>query len=61
MSEGEYESFEINDYDLENEFNPNRPRAKQSKHQQIYGLLSRCTTPILKFAKALFLLTRNLG
>ena len=37
MSDGEYESFEINDYDLENEFNPNRPRAKLSKHQQIYG------------------------
>lgn len=40
MSEGEYESFEINDYDLENEFNPNRPRAKQSKNQQIYGLFT---------------------
>ncbi|XP_037032370.1 septin-interacting protein 1 isoform X2 [Bradysia coprophila] len=38
MSEGEYESFEINDYDLENEFNPNRPRAKLSKNQQIYGI-----------------------
>lgn len=49
MSEGEYESFEINDYDLENEFNPNRPRAKQSKHQQIYGSFeASATTPILQ-------------
>ncbi|KAJ6647494.1 Septin-interacting protein 1 [Pseudolycoriella hygida] len=38
MSEGEYESFEINDYDLENEFNPNRPRTNLSKNQQIYGI-----------------------
>lgn len=46
MSEGEYESFEINDYDLENEFNPNRPRAKLSKNQQIYGLFENyCNHP----------------
>lgn len=37
MSDNEYERFEITDYDLENEFNPNRPRKKQTKQQQIYG------------------------
>lgn len=35
--EEEYERFEITDYDLDNEFNPNRPRRKLSKKQQIYG------------------------
>ncbi len=33
----EFERFEITDYDLENEFNPNRRRKNQSKNQQIYG------------------------
>lgn len=33
----EYEKFEITDYDLENEFNPNRHRKKHTKNQQIYG------------------------
>lgn len=37
MSDNEYERFEITDYDLDNEFNPNRPRKKQTKQQQIYG------------------------
>lgn len=37
MSDNEYEAFEITDYDLEHEFNPNRPR-RNTKHQQIYGL-----------------------
>lgn len=37
MSEDEVESFEITDYDLENEFNINRPRRKLSKKQQMLG------------------------
>lgn len=37
MSDDEMEKFEITDYDLENEFNPNRARKKFSKHHQIYG------------------------
>lgn len=35
--EEEYEKFEITDYDLDNEFNPNRNRRKFTKNQQIYG------------------------
>ncbi|XP_071871331.1 tuftelin-interacting protein 11-like isoform X1 [Bombus fervidus] len=38
MSENEVESFEITDYDLENEFNINRPRRKLSKKQQMLGV-----------------------
>ncbi|BFF93517.1 septin-interacting protein 1 [Drosophila madeirensis] len=38
MSDNEYERFEITDYDLDNEFNTNRPRGRHSKHQQIYGI-----------------------
>ncbi|KAI8038238.1 septin-interacting protein 1 [Drosophila gunungcola] len=38
MSDNEYERFEITDYDLDNEFNMNRPRGRQSRHQQIYGI-----------------------
>ncbi|XP_055855811.1 septin-interacting protein 1 [Episyrphus balteatus] len=38
MSGNEYEAFEITDYDLSNEFNPNRPRRKLTKNQQIYGI-----------------------
>ncbi|CAH1104934.1 unnamed protein product [Psylliodes chrysocephalus] len=38
MSDDEMEKFEITDYDLENEFNPNRARKKFSKHHQIYGI-----------------------
>lgn len=39
MSDTEYEKFEINDYDLENEFNPFRAgRKRPSKNQQIYGI-----------------------
>ncbi|XP_057669177.1 tuftelin-interacting protein 11 isoform X1 [Diorhabda carinulata] len=38
MSDDEMEKFEITDYDLENEFNINRTRKKQSKHHQIYGI-----------------------
>lgn len=49
MSEDEVESFEITDYDLDNEFNPARPRRKLSKKQQMLGMLSaqrsrRCCT-----------------
>uniref|UniRef100_A0A8D8YMB8 Tuftelin-interacting protein 11 n=1 Tax=Cacopsylla melanoneura TaxID=428564 RepID=A0A8D8YMB8_9HEMI len=38
MSDGEYERFEVTDYDLNNEFNTNRPRKKMSKNQMIYGM-----------------------
>lgn len=39
MSDQEYEKFEINDYDLENEFNPFRTgRKRPTKNQQIYGI-----------------------
>ncbi|CAD1471179.1 unnamed protein product [Heterotrigona itama] len=38
MSEDEVESFEITDYDLENEFNINRSRRKLSKKQQMLGI-----------------------
>ncbi|XP_034100066.2 septin-interacting protein 1 [Drosophila albomicans] len=38
MSDNEYERFEITDYDLDNEFNINRPRRRTTKHQQIYGI-----------------------
>lgn len=38
MSDNEYEKFEINDYDLENEFNPSRGRRRPTKNQQIYGI-----------------------
>lgn len=39
MSDTEYEKFEINDYDLENEFNPFRTgRKRPTKNQQIYGI-----------------------
>lgn len=37
MSEEEVEKFEITDYDLENEFNINRPTRRISKNKQIYG------------------------
>ncbi|XP_055683962.1 septin-interacting protein 1 [Lutzomyia longipalpis] len=37
MSDNEYEKFEVTDYDLDNEFNPNR-RRKLTKNQQIYGM-----------------------
>lgn len=37
MSEDEVESFEITDYDLDNEFNINRPRRKLTKKQQMLG------------------------
>ncbi|XP_070168890.1 septin interacting protein 1 [Polyergus mexicanus] len=38
MSEDEVESFEITDYDLDNEFNIGRPRRKLSKKQQMLGI-----------------------
>ncbi|GAB6023942.1 Tuftelin-interacting protein 11 [Chamberlinius hualienensis] len=40
MAEVEFEKFEITDYDLENEFNPNRVRRKFTKKQQIYGIFA---------------------
>lgn len=36
----EYERFEITDYDLDNEFNPNRRGRKLTKKQQIYGKIN---------------------
>ena len=38
MSEDEVESFEISDYDLDNEFNMSRPRRKFTKQQQMLGI-----------------------
>lgn len=38
MSDDEVIRFEITDYDLDNEFNPNR-RGRAKKEQQIYGEL----------------------
>lgn len=38
------ESFEITDYDLENEFNIARPRRKLSKKQQMLGTLRTIVT-----------------
>jgi hypothetical protein len=43
MSEDEVESFEITDYDLDNEFNTARPRRKLSKKQQMLGALQART------------------
>ncbi|XP_046394091.1 tuftelin-interacting protein 11 [Ischnura elegans] len=40
MSEEELEAFEVTDYDLENEFNINRPTRKITKNQHIYGIWS---------------------
>jgi tuftelin-interacting protein 11 len=37
----EYERFEITDYDLDNEFNPNRNRRRPTKKQQIYGKIMK--------------------
>lgn len=37
MSDDEMEKFEITDYDLDNEFNMNRPYKRMSKNQAIYG------------------------
>lgn len=37
MSDDEVESFNITDYDLDNEFNINRPRRKLTKEQQMLG------------------------
>ncbi|XP_032663976.1 tuftelin-interacting protein 11 [Odontomachus brunneus] len=38
MSEDEMESFEITDYDLDNEFNTARPRRNLTKKQQMLGM-----------------------
>lgn len=43
MSDCEMEKFEITDYDLDNEFNMNRPRRKMSKKQQMLGNLLTST------------------
>lgn len=34
----EMERFEISEWDLQNEFNPNRHRHRQTKEEAIYGL-----------------------
>lgn len=36
--EVEMESFEITDWDLQNEFNPNRQRHRQTKEEATYGI-----------------------
>jgi tuftelin-interacting protein 11 len=41
MSDNEVEKFEVTDYDIQNEFNINRPRRRLTKNQQIYGELSK--------------------
>ncbi|XP_011299706.1 tuftelin-interacting protein 11 [Fopius arisanus] len=38
MSDDEVEAFEITNYDLDNEFNINRPRRKLTKQQQMLGV-----------------------
>ncbi|KAJ8667917.1 hypothetical protein QAD02_009580 [Eretmocerus hayati] len=38
MADEEMESFNITDYDLDNEFNPNRPRRRQTREQQMLGV-----------------------
>ena len=37
-SDEEMEAFEITDYDVENEFNPNRKRRKFTREDAIYGV-----------------------
>lgn len=55
----EYERFEITDYDLDNEFNPNRNRRRPTKKQQIYGKFENVLkTPKIKFFQSF---CRNLG
>jgi len=49
MSEDEVESFEITDYDLDNEFNIARPRRKLSKKQQMLGMM--CVANVIKCIK----------
>lgn len=41
------ENFEITEYDLENEFNINRPTRRISKHKQIYGKLEHYAASVL--------------
>ncbi|XP_050520902.1 tuftelin-interacting protein 11 [Daktulosphaira vitifoliae] len=38
MSDEEMEKFEITDFDLDNEFNMNRPQRRLTKNQAIYGV-----------------------
>ncbi|XP_050443054.1 tuftelin-interacting protein 11 [Adelges cooleyi] len=38
MSDDEMEKFEITDFDLDNEFNMNRPQRRLTKNQAIYGI-----------------------
>ncbi|XP_071492519.1 tuftelin-interacting protein 11-like [Diadema antillarum] len=40
-SDDEKEAFEVTDYELDNEFNPNRPQRRQTKNQSIYGVWAR--------------------
>lgn len=49
MSEDEVESFEITDYDLENEFNISRPRRKRTKNQQMLGIVLMYLYSFIKF------------
>ncbi|KAF7991676.1 hypothetical protein HCN44_010477 [Aphidius gifuensis] len=40
MSDDEVEGFEITDWDLDNEFNPNRVRRRMTKEQQMIGVFA---------------------
>lgn len=46
MSDDEMEKFEITDYDLDNEFNMNRPYKRLSKNQATYGNVINCMQSI---------------
>lgn len=46
MSDDEMEKFEITDYDLDNEFNMNRPQRRLTKNQAIYGTIENLTINI---------------
>jgi len=40
MSDDEMEYYKITDFDLDNEFNMNRPQRRLTKNQAIYGIIS---------------------
>lgn len=47
MSDDEVIRFEITDYDLDNEFNPNRSRRAKKEHQ-IYGIYKNYTSAAIE-------------
>lgn len=48
MSSPEVERFEVTEEDLQNEFNPNRPQFRQTKHRATYGNFS-CNIPLVLY------------